>query len=483
MRATGLSGVAAVLLFCLFITTSAANAPLAGPQATAAQISSAHPAIQSATRLVFEKQRSGTAATVMTAIIADDYLDVTEGDNETIFDFKLRRAIAVDRNSRHFRNGSLYSTAAFRAFELTNRHVMLAALTAAKIATLPDNLKPFWVETELVIANPSQPPPQIERQTSASGAMSFRFDGTDVVRFEPGAQAIPTPERNRFSRALRYIVQIHPSILDDIAATGRVPATLVYTWFAGTATTTVTLTLRSAERFDAAFPLPANFAVEMLRPEPTDRLNTALSGILPLMSKAVAGQYAGGPKTVADYQAEIGDTVGNGAAFQAVLLEFELLLQHGQASIQCPTAPAVPRCYAMRELLALASGDPRTQSFVEALQFDATNRNRAIELRQGIARGDLKDTTALDIMLANALSQSQKHGDAIPFFLSAIRANPYVASFYKDLGDHFLRDYRTDLAWLCYDLGRALPEAYAAGTFQAVDQMEQQLASRNPPLF
>jgi hypothetical protein len=39
------------------------------------------------------------------------------------------------------------------------------------------------------------------------------------------------------------------------------------------------------------------------------------------------------------------------------------------------------------------------------------------------------------------------------------------------------------LAWLCYELGRALPEAYASGTFQAIDQMEQQLASRNPPLF
>ena len=55
--------------------------------------------------------------------------------------------------------------------------------------------------------------------------------------------------------------------------------------------------------------------------------------------------------TIADYQAEIGDSVRNGAAFQAVLLEFELLLQHGQASLQCPTAPAIPRCYAMRELI------------------------------------------------------------------------------------------------------------------------------------
>ena len=59
------------------------------------------------------------------------------------------------------------------------------------------------------------------------------------------------------------------------------------------------------------------------------------------------------------------------------------------------------------------------------------DRNRAIELYQGIARDGLTDKVALDIGLANALSQSQKHNDSRPFFLNAIRAiraNPYVAA-------------------------------------------------------
>jgi hypothetical protein len=483
MRPTGLRIVTAVLLACLSITAAAANPPVIGPQATAAQIAIAHPGTQSATRLVFAKQTSGAPTTVVTAVVADDYLDITDGNNETIFDFKLKRTITVDRKSRRFSNGSLYGIVGFRAFELSNLYRMSAALAVAKVSTVPDYVKPFWAESELVITDSSQAPPQIERQTSSSGAMSFRFDGTEVVRFEPSAQQIPVPEKNRFSRALRYLVQIHPSILDDIAATGRVPATLVYTWFKGGAKNTVSLTLRSAERFDATFPLPIDFSGEFLFPAPTDPPGVALNGILPLMAKAAAGQHAGGPKTVAAYQAEIGDAVRDGAAFQAVLLDFELLLQHGQASLQCPSAPAVPRCYTLRELIGLASGDPRTQPFVQAVQIERSDRNRALELRQGIARDGLKDTAALDIMLANGLSQSQKHGDALPFFLSAIRANPYIASFYKDLGDHFLRDYQTGLAWLCYDLGRSLPEAYAAGTFQAIDQLEQLLASRNPSLF
>ena len=70
MRPTGLRIVTAVLLACLSITAAAANPPVIGPQATAAQIAIAHPGTQSATRLVFAKQTSGAPTTVVTAVVA-----------------------------------------------------------------------------------------------------------------------------------------------------------------------------------------------------------------------------------------------------------------------------------------------------------------------------------------------------------------------------------------------------------------------------
>jgi len=51
------------------------------------------------------------------------------------------------------------------------------------------------------------------------------------------------------------------------------------------------------------------------------------------------------------------------------------------------------------------------------------------------------------------------------------------------MGDYFRFEYRMDLAWLCYDLGRSLPEADATGNFQQIDQLERELESRNPSLF
>lgn len=416
----------------------------------------------------------------MTVVIADDFLDVTRGARRTVYDFKLRRVIELDLNARRFSSTSLYAGIAFRVFERRNR---TALGTALRGATLPEGMKPFWVESQLGVIDPAQPRPAIQNQRAADGSLTFRFEGADVVRFVPSAEAVPDAERVRFARALRYLTQIHPTILDQILAANIVPATLTYVGVATTAKSSVTLILKSVDRLSVEFPLAADFTSETLRNEPNDALGSALNGIVPLMLQAVAGQYGAGARSVEASHAMIGDALGSGATFQAVLLSFELMLQHGQQAVTCANAPAAPRCYSLREVADVARGDPRAQAYLQALQIESQDQNRAIELRQGIARSGLTQAAALDIMLANGLSQSQKHSEALPLFLSAIRANPYVASFYKDLGDHFLRDYRTDLAWICFDLGRMLPGADATGNFRAIDQLEQQLASQNPSSF
>ncbi len=460
----------------------AATAPIAGPLATAEQIRAAHPGAAPALKLVFNRSENGPASSAITATIAADFLDITSGKTETIYDFKLRRVIAIDSDARRFTNGSLYAVVAFRVFERRNTTALGGALAAANVGLGPESLMPFWAESEFGVIDPRQARPKIDRQTDPNGALSFRYQGAEVVRFTPSTQSVAAGDRVRFARALRYLVRIHPAILDDIVATGFIPATLTYTWVNGPNKSTETLTLRSAERIDATFPLLADSSFEVLRVAPGDARGAALNEVLPPMLQAVAGQYARGSKSILDYQAAIGEALQNRAPFQAMLLEMELSLQHGPVSVQCLNAPAVPRCYTLREVASLAAGDPRMQAYIQAIQIEAMDRNRAIELHQGIARGGLKDTAALDIGLANALSQSQKRNDALPFFLNAIRANPYVAAFYKDLGDHFQREYRMDLAWLLYDLGRTLPGA-DAGNLQYIDQLEQQLASQNPSLF
>jgi hypothetical protein len=471
--------LAAAPNICTPIASVAATAPIAGPQATAEQIRAAHPGSAPALKLVFDRPGNGPAPSAITAIIAADFLEIITGKTETIYDFKLRRVIVFDSDARRFTNSSLYATVAFRVFERLNRSALSRALAAANVGPSLESMA-FWDESELGIIDPRQTRPKIERQTDPGGALSFRYQGAEVVRFIPSAQNVAADDKARFARALRYIVRIHPAILDDILATGLIPATLTYTQVNGPTKSAVSLTLRSAERIDATFPLPADASVNVLGIAAGG--GAALNEVVPQMLQAAAGKYASGPKSIRDYQMAIGDALQNRAPFQALLLEMELNLQHGPASVQCVNAPPVPRCYTLREVASLAAGDARTQAYIQAIQIESRDRNQAIALHQGIARDGLKDAVALDIGLANALSQSQKHNDALPLFLNAIRANPYVAAFYKDLGDHFQREYRMDVAWLFYDLGRGLPSA-DAGNLQYIDQLEQQLASQNPSLF
>jgi len=408
MRTIRRGAIAAALLICMPTIATAATVPAAGPLATAAQIRAAHPSTQAATKIVFEKRDGEKAVSLLTVIMADDFLDIADGENEQIFDFKLKRGITVNRTTRRFSNPSLYATIGFRAFELNNRRMLGGALAAAKVTALPDTFKPFWAETELALVDQSSSPPTIERQAAADGTVSFRFEGSEVVRLKPSGEALTVATRKLFSRALRYLAAIHPAIIDQIVETGRLPATLVYTQPVGGAKTTVTLTLRSAEATTTPFPLPGDFSDELIQAASGNSTAAALNAVLPIVLQAEAGRYANGPRAITDYRKGIADAVTSGAAFQGLLLEFELLLQHGTASIECAGSPPAPRCYSLKEIVGIAAGDPRTRAFLEAVQIEAKDNGRAIELRRGIDRKGLNDTAALDIMHCQCAHQQSK---------------------------------------------------------------------------
>ncbi len=131
MRAIVRLALAGALQFCVCVTANAANAPAAGPQAGAPQIRAAHSETAAATRLIFDQQ-SGEAATSISVVIADEFLHLVDGNSETIYDFKLRRMIALDTAARRFSNTSLYAAVAFRAFERRNRSMLNASPAVGK---------------------------------------------------------------------------------------------------------------------------------------------------------------------------------------------------------------------------------------------------------------------------------------------------------------------------------------------------------------
>ena len=158
----------------------------------------------------------------------------------------------------------------------------------------------------------------------------------------------------------------------------------------------------------------------------------------------------------------------------------EINEQYGPQAGDCPKPNA---CHSLKEIFIAAKSDLRTQAMVQALQPSKGEVDAAIKMLKGIKHDGLSNPYVLDDFLANDLVAAGRSDEALPLFVIAIRGNPYMAGYYKDLGDLFRFSFEPDLAWFCYDLGRALPGGANAPVISEMNTYEDGLAKKHPELF
>jgi hypothetical protein len=411
---------------------------------------------------------------------------VSRGSTDKLYDFALRRILILDRTSRSFANMSLYANLASRVFEVQNRAVLSAALDAAKTATKPEPLDVFWVASELGVAPPNQAPPRIERRAEQDTSTVFSYGGQDVARITPSSVQLSTEELRRLGSFLHYECSLHPEIVSAFLATGRLPQKFEFERPMGTKRTRVTYELASVEVIEVSYPLPDDYRADPLPARGGDTASEELRLLLPVMLDAIALHYGGGPRSVSNYQAAIDRALSSGKGFQALLLAVELQLQHGSSAANCATTPVPQPCHGLGEIRAAIGHDQRAESYIAAMQAEQVNHDasKAINVWRAIPRDDLANGYVIDDHIANAMTaKGMLGGETRAMFASAIRGNPYVSTFYKDLGDYFVRQYRGDLAWLCYDLGRELPGANVTPVLSSITNLEKRLAADFPRFF
>jgi hypothetical protein len=246
--------------------------------------------------------------------------------------------------------------------------------------------------------------------------------------------------------------------------------------------------LTSAQRVTADYPLPAEY-----RPATgTSDDPPFIQAIMPTMATAVLAKHGTGPRSAQSYR----DAIAQSAAepdLTTVLTYFEYILHFGEQSAAC--AAGANGCTPMREVVQRAAQrDPRVSSFITALNGQNQNPARSVELWSALRSANPPAGHVLDVMIANVLSQRGAATSAVAarrelleraetHFLSALQANPYLGSLYKDIGDHFMRLYRADAAWTCFDAGRALPGSPVAATLRQIDEYEMRLAAQNPQFY
>jgi hypothetical protein len=447
---------------------AAAGDKILGPQSSAADLRAAHPASVPATKLVFDFQTEGQAGSAsLTAEVADEFLHIVQTRIDTIYDFKLRRMLVLESALSSFQNVSLYAGVAFRAYEVRNRTYLAQILRAAGAGKLPPTLDPMWSESELGAINPGQARPTIDQETDPSGAIRFFYRRTEVARFVPSPTLLPKTD---LTRLLRTTTALHPFIVEAIAATGHVPATLTYTHSSVDELKKVALSLHLAEEALLDYPLPAGFQAAPLPPD----VPRTLVELLPVMLDALAGRIGTGPRSIAIYDDSIREALSKGAKFQAMLLAMEANLQHGGPS---------PGTIWFKEVINGTRGDPRVDQFWHAMSAQAQDPRGQLKTLRGIDASDISNAYVLDDFMANDISATGDEQDPLPLFQSAIRGNPYMAGYYKDFCDHLYRGLRMDLAWLCYDFARTVPGHERAPLPLVIDRFEEQIRGDYPAYF
>jgi hypothetical protein len=424
-----------------------------------------------------------------TADIASDYVFIRDAYTggtppvSVVFDYRTGRSIAIDAVKHTFENSSLYAAVGFRDAEIFNRRVMRAMMKPFgidKTNPLPGN--PYLDQQELGVRDAGDPPLSVERKATAGGGLEIIADGINGGGFELSSQALSPSEMKGFARFLRRGISLHPVLFSAIIATGRLPSEIsVFSSRDGKELRKATWRLVSADRTTATYPLSANDKPVLSdagqQPEP-------LRSLLPVMLEAVAGRYNGGPRSVADYRAALTKALADRNVLQHYLLDNEFQLQYGLGTMACLNGnPLHDDCSQQGEIVAKWKSDADTMKLISAFEIEKSDPKTAIAQRDAIPRQGLSNAYILDLWNGDTMLQ---HGDldgALSALPKAVRGNPYVGGFYKDLGDVFGHTFQQWQQWLCYDLARSLPGAQNMPVVDSISKIEKSLGDKYPEFF
>jgi hypothetical protein len=438
------------------------------PAAGTDMVLSLHAQPQGELQLQYARDVAGQNVQMITAGLGGDYHYTKDAGGLRLYDYGLRRIYSVDPGGR-FTNDSLFAQAWFRATELQNRVRLRKAMQAAGLPMdkVPTAQDPFWMESDLGLLSPDLPLPTVQH-SELDGRHSWVADGTEVVAVRYDAEAVPDTVKGGLRRFWSTFVQIHPSIADDLAASGKIPQEL---WVASKPTSTgATLThwklIARHWQAQARYPLPSHLSAAP----------TQAAGVFPeifaLLSREVADRAT--PPADDVYVARAQAAIDRGAGLEALLTLTEMGLAQGHPTGACATGDP-------REFCALAvKAGPLVRSDARyAVGF--AQQSPALEDRAQF--DNLPNAYLLRLLWATRPPGKGVSRDLIERdLLAALRTTP-VADFTKDTGDFYASGWQPFAAWQVWDLGRLMAGHQSDDLLHAIDSLEDQLYIGLPSLF
>ena len=298
------------------------------------------------------------------------------------------------------------------------------------------------------------------------GATEFKVGELTVFRMSREGTGLSERDARAFGRYFRYFKGGHPAALAALEAQKNLPAQIAMTsspFQAVRATLSFTMIPLEAAP-SASLEGLRKVAPTKLRGLPDDIAEVALriAGEKPTdIARKAQQTYS---------QAEADFVQGN--VVRGFLGALEYNLQKGIAINDL-----------LRQHRAAIVGSPNLAALIPYLgnSKDKDEAERAIAaLRK--ARSEAGDKAyVLGIFEANHHSRVGRPADASALFVAALRANPYIAGAWKDLGDLRFGQFMVAEAWICWDTGRKIAPEFE--NFRPVTQFEERLVRDHPEYF
>jgi hypothetical protein len=434
--------------------------------------------------LTFDRTRDGEAAAPLTVWIGADYFASIEGERLTIVDLRLIRRFVVNRRTGTLVNLSLYGDVMFRRVELVRRLEIATALAKEPDRpVLPQSLDRYWIESELGIDGPGKLPAATGLEQDGA-TTRFLYGGRKVASATLGDTAVPRDLAHSYGAFLRRSLPLHPSIARWLGQSSQVPSRLEFSSEARGKTEKISLRLKSAATVSADYPMPRRLSLVLLPWGERDPEVALMREILPHVAEAMAARATDGAGQIEDYRAAIDRDFKVGHKFAAALRLTELALRWGRSATQCETGKddGGP-CRGKQDIDRMLRDDPRSVAMFKATALQESQPAKALAIWRDLDRHDVPNGYVVDIFVARLLSERGDRVGAARSFVAAFTGDPSIVVLYRELGDHFARVSRLDLAWLCYDLGRALPNRTTPDALSGIDIVEQELAKTYPDMF
>lgn len=372
----------------------------------------------------------------LTVTLWPSVFSVDDGKKTTFYDFDRRKIDVLDRAKKTYEEDSLYFEIGYRTAEFRNRLFLQNALKAG--GEMTPEFQTFQLEILFGLRHPKEKTPDAVARRTGPGTWNFNAPTKELVtQAKLSGTPIPADLQKSWGHYLLYGCSLHPSVLAFLEKQGKLPKSLEFQRLNVGEASRVTLTLQKQEEVEGP---DTSWEKSFQRTVESD----------PELWAAAQKSLALTPPDVAQSRKATLDFVDKaskaGHNFDAALACLEFPLQTGGKMDET-----------LKSILPKLKDDPNWDLFRQGLstqsQDDAENAVKALNSidRKGLTKGYV-----IDIMLGDAYEADQKPREAVDCYLKALKANPFLAGPWKDLGDAYYDGYQMDLAWLCWDTARKL---------------------------